>query len=57
MNNEQPSIDFEEEVDFILDECKKEGIIIHRETIEFILDSDLRFLESKRFATPYPDNN
>lgn len=57
MYNEQPSVDFEEEVDFIFNECKKEGIIISRETIEFVLDSDLRFLESKGLATPSPNNN
>ena len=57
MYNEQPSVNFEEEVDIILNECKKEGIIISRETIEFVLDSDLRFLESKGLATPYPNNN
>lgn len=57
MYNEQASVDFEEEVDFIVNECKKEGIIIARETIEFILDSDLRFLESKGLATHSPNNN
>ncbi|MEG1009123.1 MAG: hypothetical protein RSF67_04805 [Clostridia bacterium] len=57
MNNEQPFVDFEEELDFILEECKKDGINVSREIIEFILDSDLRFLESKGLATPCPDNN
>ena len=57
MNNEQPFVDFEEELDFILNECKKEGIVISRETIEFILESDLRFLETKGLATPYPNND
>ncbi len=52
MNNDKPFIDFDEEIDFILNECNKEGISIDRDTIELILDLDLKFLELKGIATP-----
>lgn len=52
MNNDKQFIDFDEEIDFILNECNKEGISIDRETIEFIIDLDMKFLELKGIATP-----
>lgn len=55
MNNDKPFIQFEEEIDFILTECKKEGVSIDRDTIELILDLDLKFLELKGIATPLED--
>lgn len=45
-------INTDEEIYFILNECKKEGISISRETLEFIFDLDLKFLELKGIATP-----
>ena len=51
MNNDKPFIDIDEEVDFILTECKKEGVSIDRDTIELILDLDLKFLELKGIVT------
>lgn len=51
MSNDKPFIDIDEEVDFILNQCKKEGVSISRETVEFILDLDLKFLELKGIAT------
>lgn len=55
MSNDKPFIDIDEEVDFILTECKKEGISIDRDTIELILELDLKFLELKGIATPLED--
>ena len=52
MNNDKPFIEFEEEVDFILTECNKEGVSRDRDPIELILDLDLKFLELKGIATP-----
>ena len=46
MNNDKPFIDIDEEVNFILTECKKEGV-----SIELILDLDLKFLELKGIVT------
>lgn len=51
MNNDKPFIDFDEEIDFILDECNKEGISIDRNTVEFIINLDMKFLELKGIAT------
>lgn len=51
MTNDRPFIDFEEEIDFILGECKKEGVSIDRDTIELILDLDLKFLKLKGIVT------
>ncbi|HBF6471700.1 TPA: hypothetical protein ACP6IR_004127 [Clostridioides difficile] len=56
MTNDKPFIDIDEEVDFILNECNKEGISIDRNTIEFILDLDLKFLELKGIATHTEDS-
>lgn len=52
MNNDKPFIDFDEEIDFILDECNKEGISIDRDTVEFIMNLDMKFLELKGIVTP-----
>ena len=52
MNNDKLFIDFDEEIDFILDECNKEGISIDRDTVEFIINLDMKFLELKGIATP-----
>ncbi|MEG1312121.1 MAG: hypothetical protein RSD47_08965 [Romboutsia sp.] len=52
MNNDAPCIEFDEEVDFILAECKKQGFSISKDTIEIILDLDMKFLESKGIAIP-----
>ena len=57
MTNDKPFIDIDEEVDFILTECKKEGISIDRDTIEFILDLDLKFLELKGIITYTEDSS
>ncbi|HBG7256473.1 TPA: hypothetical protein KRA45_002436, partial [Clostridioides difficile] len=51
MNNDKPFIDIEEEIDFILTECEKERVSIDRDTVEFILDLDLKFLELKGVVT------
>lgn len=51
MSNDKPFIDIDEEVDFILNQCKKEGVSISRKTVEFILDLDLKFLELKGIVT------
>ena len=56
MNNVKPFIDIDEEVDFILTECKKEGVSIDRDTIELILDLDLKFLELKGIVTYTEDS-